>query len=203
MFCCIVSTCNHYIRVSHLLQALNDNCRSTSTTVADACASDLALLLPQNTEKCGCDPGTRGTERVAKRNSASVEVDLVLTDVEQLHVGQCDNGEGLVDLEGVDGALLDTSVLERLGDSKSGGGGELGGVVRSVSPAEDLSDGLQVVLLKGSLGNEDKRGSAVRERRGIRGSDSAILGLERRSESACLGLVELDGLVNVPFHSED
>lgn len=140
---------------------------------------------------------------MAKRNGTSMQVDLVLTDVEELHVGQCDNGEGLVDLEGVDGALLDTSVLERLGDSKSGSSGELGRVVGGVSPSEDLGNGLQVVLLKGGFGDEDKGGSAVGERRGVCGGDGAVLGLERRSESAGLGLVELVRLVNVPDYSGD
>lgn len=44
-----------------------------------------------------------------------------------------------------------------------------------VGPAEDLSDGLEVVLLDVLLAGEDKGGGAVRERGGVGGGDGAVL----------------------------
>ena len=85
-------------------------------------------------------------------------------------------------------------MLESLGDGKGGCGGELGGVLCSIAPTENLSNGLQVVLLESGFGDEDKGSSAVRQRRGISRSDGAILGLERGAESAGLGFVELEGM---------
>lgn len=131
---------------------------------------------------------------MAERNSTTVEVDLVLGDSEKLHVGERDDGEGLVDLEGVDLGLLDTGVGESLGDRERGGGGELGWVLSGVTPAEDLADWLEAQLLQLSLGDEDDGGGAIGERRGVGGGDGAVLWLEDWAEGLGLGLVELEGL---------
>jgi hypothetical protein len=147
----------------YLLQRLNDNGGSTTTTVADTSAANLALLLPQYTEQCGCDPGTGSTERVAERNSSTVEVDLVFLNTKDLHVCKRDNTERLVDLESIDSGQLDLGVLQSLGHGKGRGGGELGWVLLRVTPAEDLSNGLKAVLLDGFFGREDEGSSAVRE----------------------------------------
>ena len=48
------------------------------------------------------DPGTRHADRVAQRDGAPVDVDLVLVDPEVVDRGEPDGGEGLVDLEQVD-----------------------------------------------------------------------------------------------------
>lgn len=87
---------------TYLLQRFNDNSRSTTTTVADAGAADLALLLPQDAEEGCCYPGTRSTKSVAESNGTSVKVNLILVDSKNLHVGKRDNAESLVDLESVD-----------------------------------------------------------------------------------------------------
>lgn len=176
------------------LKLLNDHGGSSTAAVADTNAADLAVLLLKHTKEGGDDPGTRAAKRVAESHSATVQVDLVLVDVEELHVGEGDNGEGLVDLVGVDLLLGHASVLESLRDGESGCGGELGGCVGSITPAENLSDGLKVVLLDVVLAGEDEGGSAVGERRGVGSSDGAVL-LEDGTESLGLGLVEVAGLV--------
>lgn len=132
---------------------------------------------------------------MTKGDSTTVEVDLVLADTEKLHVGKSDNTESLVDLESVNILLLDTGVLESLGHGKSGGGGELGGLVSSLTPTQDLSNGLQAELLELGLGDENDGSGTVGERRGVGSSNSAVLGLERGSESLCLCLIEVLGLV--------
>lgn len=128
---------------------------------------------------------------MAESDGTTVNVDLVLAQVEELHVGERNDGESLVDLESVDSALLDTGVLQSLGDGEGRGGGELGGVLSGVSPSEDLADGLEVVLLESGLGDEDKGGSAVGKRGGVGGGDGSLLGLEAGPQSAGLALVEL------------
>jgi hypothetical protein len=147
-----------------LLQRLNDDGRSATTSVADASATDLALLLPQYTEQCGCNPSTGSTERMAERNGSTVEVDLVFLDAEDLHVGKSDDTERLVDLERIDGGQLNLGVLQGLGHGESRSRGELGRVLLRVTPAEDLTNGLKAVLLNGLFGGKNEGSSAVRER---------------------------------------
>lgn len=131
---------------------------------------------------------------MTESHSASVEVDLVLLDIEDLHIGQSDNAESLVDLERIDGGDVNLGVLQSLGHSQRGSSGEVGRAVLSITPAKDLADGLQTVLLDSLFRGENKSGSTIRERRSVGGGDGTIL-LEGRAECAGLGLVEL-GLVS-------
>lgn len=173
-----------------LLQRLDNNGRSTASTVADTSAANLALLLLEHTKKGGCDPGTRGAKGVTESHSTSVEIDLVFLNTEDLHVGQRNNAESLVDLESVNVGNVNLGVPQGLGHGQGGGGGELRGVLLSITPAKDLANGLEAVLLDSLLGSENKGSSAIREGRGVGGGDGTIL-LERRAESAGLGLIEL------------
>ena len=132
---------------------------------------------------------------MTESHSASVEVDLILLDIEDLHVGQSDNAESLVDLESIDGGDLDLGVLQSLGHSQSGSSGEVGRAVLSITPAKDLADGLQTVLLDSLFRGEDKGGGAIGKRRSVGGGDGTIL-LEGRAECAGLGLVELGFVSN-------
>ena len=160
------------------LKLLDNHGAGSTAAVADTDAADLAVLLLEHAEEGGDDPGARAAERVAESDGTAVEVDLLLVDVEELHVGEGDDGEGLIDLVGVDLGLGHAGVLESLGDGESGSGGELGGRVGGVGPAEDLSDGLEVVLLDVLLAGVDESGGAVGERGGVGGGDGAVL-LER------------------------
>lgn len=130
------------------LQALNDNRARATAAIADTSASNLALLFSQHTEQSSNNPGTACAERVSEGDSTTVKVDLVLAKVQDLHVCKSYNTEGLVDLEGVDRALLNTGVLESFGDGQSRGSGELGRVLSSIAPTKDLSDRLQAQLLQ-------------------------------------------------------
>ena len=55
-------------------------------------------------------------------------------------------------------------MLQSLGHGERRGGGELGGVLLSVTPAEDLSNGLEAVLLDSLLRGQDESSSAIVER---------------------------------------
>lgn len=93
-------------------------------------------------------------------------------------------------------------MLQSLGHGKSGCGGELRRVLLSITPAEDLANGLQVVFLDCSLGGEDKGSSTVGEGRGVGRGNGSLL-LEGGADSACLGLVELVRSVISSFRYED
>ena len=75
-----------------------------ATAAVDGAA---AAQLEQRRER---DPGARHADGVAERDGAAVDVDLVLVDAEVVHRGQADGGEGLVDLEEVDGADVDAGL---------------------------------------------------------------------------------------------
>jgi hypothetical protein len=96
---------HHYslrIKSCHLLQALNDEGAGAASPVADACAAHLAALLLQDVDERGHDPGTAAAEGVADGDASAVDVDVGAVEAEQLHVGQGDDAEGLVDLVKVD-----------------------------------------------------------------------------------------------------
>jgi len=131
-----------------LLQALNNHCTGSTTTVANSSTANLAFLLPKDSKKSGDNPCTTCSERVAEGDGTTVEVDLVLANTEQLHVGERDNTEGLVDLECVDLVLLYTGVLQRFWYGESWCCGELGWIVCSITPTKNLSDWLQTELLQ-------------------------------------------------------
>lgn len=98
---------------------------------------------------------------MAERNGTAVEVDPVLVDTQNLHVGKRDNTEGLVDLESVNGRKLYTGVLQSLGHSERRCGGELGRVLLSITPSKDLANGLEVVFLDSGLGGKDESSGAI------------------------------------------
>jgi hypothetical protein len=172
-------------------QRLDNNRRRATSAIANARAPNLPLCLLQHTQQCGCDPRTGRTKRVSQRDRATIHVNLILVDTQDLHVRERDDAESLVDLEGVDGGLLDSGMGESLGHGERGSRGELGGVLGSIAPAEDLSDGGEVVLLEGGFGDENEGGGAVREGRGVGGGHGAVFRLEGGAEGARLGLVEL------------
>lgn len=101
---------------------------------------------------------------MTESHSTSVKVDLVLLDAENLHVGQSNNAESLVDLESIDRGDVNLGVLQSLGHGQGRGGGELGGVLLSITPAENLANGLETVLLDSLLGSENKGSSAIGKR---------------------------------------
>lgn len=98
---------------------------------------------------------------MADGNGAAKDVDLLLGEVEELHVGESNNGESLVDLVVVDILGGKAGVLDGLGDGKRGSGGEESGLVGGVTPAENLGQRLDAELLELGLRNEDNGGSTI------------------------------------------
>src|SRR6185295_5961644 len=87
-----------------------------------------APLLPgvlQRLEQGDEHPGARGTDGVTERGRATADVHLVRVELEDLVVGDSDDGEGLVDLPEVDVGGGGLGPLEELPDRVGGGDGEL------------------------------------------------------------------------------
>lgn len=82
---------------------------------------------------------------MAEGDGPAVDVDLVLAQAQQLEVGERDDAEGLVDLEGVDGGLLHVRVRERFRDRERRRRREPRGLLRGVAPAEDPREGRERV----------------------------------------------------------
>lgn len=99
-----------------------------------------------------------------QRHRAAVQVHLLLAQPQQFQVGERDDGESLVDLEGVDVLGRNAGVGQRLGDGERGRRGEFARFLRGVAPAHDARDGLQVVGLHEGFRDENEGGGAVGER---------------------------------------
>jgi hypothetical protein len=183
----------HSVHESKNLNKRFDHHRAGSTAaVADTNAANLALLRLQDTEEGSQDTSAAGTDGVSKCNSAAMDVDFLLREAEQLHVGEGDDAECLVDFECVDGVLGDASVLESLGNGLGRGGGELAGLLSGIAPATDLGNGLQVELLQLSLRDENNSRGTVVERGRVGSSHGTRARDERRLDATKLIVVKLE-----------
>lgn len=180
-----------FINRVYSLNGLNHQGAGTATTVTDADAAKLATLGAQDTEKGRHNAGTTGTERVSNGDRTTVNVDLVLGETKKLQIGKSHNTEGLVDLKGIDGVLGHTGVLQGLGDSQSRSSGELAGLMRSVTPTQDLGNRLEAELLHLSLGNQNNGGGTVVQGRRVGGGHGSSAGNKGRLHGAELLRVEL------------
>lgn len=161
-----------------LLQVLDHNSGSATATIADTSTANLGLLLLEYRRQGRDDTGTRATERVTDSNGAAEHVDCLGVKVQQLDVGQGNNGEGLVDFVELDLIGGQTGVLNGLGNGQRRGGRELLGRVRGISPAKNLGDGLDAQLLQLGLRDEDHSRSTVINGGGIGSGDSTGAGDE-------------------------
>src|SRR3954451_20785740 len=128
------------------------------------------------------DPGARHADRVAERDRAAVDVDLVRVEAELAGGLDSDRGERLVELHQVEVGGGDALLLEGLG------GGPRGlHLERGVGPGDhavraDLGQPGQAELLGLGLAHHDHGAGAVGDLRGRGGGDRAVLG-ERRAQS--------------------
>src|SRR6478735_4379911 len=79
--------------------------------------ADAATTTLQLEREVQGDAGTRHPDRVAERDGAAVDVDLVDVDPELLGRGEADGREGLVDLDEVEVGRRDALLLTGAGDS--------------------------------------------------------------------------------------
>lgn len=104
---------------------------------------------------------------MSERDGAAVQIDLLLAQAQELQVGERNDAESLVDLEGVNILNLDVGVLQRLGNRKRGCRRELGRFLRRVAPAEDAGHRRERVGFQKRFRDEEERRCAVGERRSV------------------------------------
>ncbi|KAI6748131.1 hypothetical protein HG531_008673 [Fusarium graminearum] len=167
---------------------LNDHSGSTTATVADTNGTDLGLPLLKYGGKGGDNTSTRAAERVADGNGTTVDVNLVRVKAEDLHVGEGNGREGLVDLVVLNLLGGQAGVLDSLGNSQSRSDSETLRLTLSITPTKNLGNGLKVELLELGLRNEDNGGGTIVDGGSVGSSDGTV-----RLESRAHGLE----LVNV------
>src|SRR5215218_4154860 len=104
---------------------LEDHRVALTAAGADRRDAEAAATPPQLVDQRAEDACARGTDRVAQRDRAAVDVHLGLVDAEHPHRVDRDRGEGLVDLEDVDVVDRQSGLLERLLRGGRGRAGEV------------------------------------------------------------------------------
>ena len=121
------------------------------------------------------DAGAGAADGVADGDGAAVDVELAQVEAQLTAHGHGLSGKGLVGLDEVD--VVDGHA--GLGHGVPGGGHGANahdlGIDAALAPADQLSHGLQAVLLHGLAGGDDDGGSAVVQAGGVGGGD-ALLG---------------------------
>ena len=118
---------------------------------------------------------------MAERAGAAVDVDLLVRQAEVAHRRHGDDGEGLVDLEQIDGIRAPAGLLEQLFQRADRRGGEIfrrGGVGRM---RDDAREGRCAALLGFAFAHHDERRGAVGDRARIGRRHRAAVA-ERRLE---------------------
>src|SRR6059058_3302186 len=84
------------------LQRAHEGGVTLAAAAAQRGRAELAAAAAQLVHERDDEPGPRHADRVAECDGAAVDVHDVVVDVEVLHGGETDGGEGLVDLEKID-----------------------------------------------------------------------------------------------------
>ena len=128
---------------------------------ADRRAADAAAAPAQLVDERAEDPRAGRADRVAERDRAAVDVDLVLVDAEHPDRVDRDRRERLVDLPEVDVVGRQAGLLERLLRRRGGRPGEVGEVVGDRRLGQDLGEHRLAVALGPLGGGEHERAAAV------------------------------------------
>src|SRR3954454_23911852 len=142
--------------------ALAAPCAARGATQAAAAATQLV-------HERADDAGAGGTDGVAERDRATVDVDLVLVDLEHPHGVDRDRREGLVDLPEVHVAGLLADLLERLHRRLGGSPGEIGEIVGDLAIGQHSRDRALAILLRPLVRGDDHGAGAVVHTRRVAG----------------------------------
>ena len=131
-----LTACVRVLRIL-CLHAFDGNGGGFST--ADAQRSHAAFPAPcgKGMDEGDDQPASGGTDGMALRASAAVDIDLCPVQPQFVHRHHRYASEGFVDLEQVDVVLGPAHLVEQLGDGAGGGEGELGGMDRMGGVAGD------------------------------------------------------------------
>ena len=116
-------------------------------------------------EQRGDDPCPARPDRVAERDRAAVDVDLVPVEAELATVGQRLRGERLVDLDQVERLDRQLDPVEQAADALDRGEEEPLRRDLGLGVADDPGERLQAEPLHGPLAGDDRRGGAVGDAR--------------------------------------
>jgi hypothetical protein len=162
------------------LQLLVDKQTSHTHTSTNAHTGeqDLLLLPPALAQTCDNLAGTCATQRVAERDSAAPDVELVVVDLEGLEAVDRHGGESLVELDEVNVVEGKLELVEELGDGDRGTDthdprGQTGDSGADVLGEDGLAEGLGL----GALHQQDG-GGAVSQLRGVAGVRPVTVGQE-------------------------
>src|SRR5690606_4144983 len=119
-------------------------------------------------------------ERMAHRNRTAIDVDLVVRNIERLHVAQHDRSEGFVELEQVDVRDLHVGFFKQLLGHVDRAGQHDGRFRTDIGEGADAGAWLEAHRLAGALGAEQYGGSAVNDARRIAGMVNVVDRLDFR-----------------------
>ena len=139
-----------------------------------------AALALQQARRLAGDAGAGGAERMAERDGAAVEVQRLVADAEFAHAGERLRGEGLVQLDDVDGARSRCPArCSALRVAPTGPMPMMSGAQPATATAASRASGSRPCALGVVLRADQHGGRAVGQRRGGAGGHRALL-VERR-----------------------
>src|SRR5215212_3407198 len=152
---------------------------------ADARGGEAVALLAaaQLVENRQQEARAGGAERMAERDRAAVDVQLLLVDVELFRDREDLSRERFVDLDEVDVVELHPRALERELRRRGRADAHELGIAAGDAPGDDAAEGLRVFLLCLSGSGDDEHRRAVDDAGGVAGGDEAVFrerGLELR-----------------------
>ena len=81
------------------LEVLNDNRRSTTTSVADTCNTIFAFILFKHCQKRLNDSSSGNTNRMTKSNCSSVHINLLDIKIKEFHDAEGSSSKSLIEFE--------------------------------------------------------------------------------------------------------
>src|SRR5476649_2241104 len=144
---------------------------------ADAGGADGALSAAamQLIQKVRGNAGSRGRERVAHGDGASVDVALIARQAQLFFDGEILRREGFVDLEEVEVLQLRLMTVERATDGRRRSDAHDRRVAARNAPADQLAQRLQAALVGEGARRKDERSSAVADAARRPRVDDAVL----------------------------
>ncbi len=159
---------------------LDDHGVALAAARADRRAAQAAAAPAQLEHERAEDARARGADRMAERDGAAVDVDLVLVDPEHADRVQRDRSERLVDLPQVDVLGLQAGLLERDLGGVRRRAREVGEVVGDLRLGDDRGQRLLAVALGPLVAGQHERAAAVVDARRVAGRVGAVLHEDRR-----------------------
>src|ERR1700729_2305923 len=159
---------------------LDDHGVALAATGADRGPPEPAAAAPKLEQERAEDAGAGGADRVAERDRAAVDVDLVLVEAEHPHRVERHRRERLIDLPQIDVVDLEAGLLERLLGGVRRGPGQIREVVGNLRMSDDRGQNSLAVGLGPIVARDDQRAGAIVDARRVPGRVGPVLHEDRR-----------------------